>query len=90
MHFHAFVNTFILYPIYLGPYEVIRQVKNDVEVRDLVRGNIKVFHVERLKIFHGSKEEAFRLAKIDTDHHPKINNYLDIVNGSSEIMQLNS
>jgi hypothetical protein len=56
-----------LYPIYLGPYEVIQQTKNDVEVRDLIRGNIKVFHVERLKIFHGPREEAYRLAKIDAD-----------------------
>jgi hypothetical protein len=58
-----------LHPLYLGPFEVIQQVKNDVEVRDLIRGNIKTLHVERLKIFHGTRDEAYRLAKIDFDQY---------------------
>lgn len=56
-----------LHPLYLGPFEVIRQVKNDVECRNLIHGTISVFHVERLKIFHGTTEDAFKMAQIDND-----------------------
>jgi hypothetical protein len=56
-----------LSPRYLGPFEVIQQKKNDVECRNLIQGNISIFHVERLKIFHGTREEAVELAKIDND-----------------------
>ena len=34
---------------YTGPYEVIQQLKNDVECRHVVMGNIKVLHVTRRK-----------------------------------------
>ncbi|KAG9292464.1 hypothetical protein G9A89_000462 [Geosiphon pyriformis] len=56
-----------LSPKFLGPYEVIKQYKNDVTCKHIVLGNIKDFHVTRLKIFHGSREEAVRIAKLDND-----------------------
>jgi hypothetical protein len=47
-----------LTPKYSGPYTVIDQVKNDVHVRHLIRDSVSVVHVERLKIFRGSIEDA--------------------------------
>jgi hypothetical protein len=64
-----------LTPKFAGPYEVINQHKNDVQCKDMIQGEVKKFHVERLKLFHfeGSpedmKKEAFRLAQIDNDQH---------------------
>ena len=52
---------------YTGPYEVIQQRKNDVECRHVVMGNIKVLHVTRLKLFTGSREEAYQAALLDAD-----------------------
>lgn len=54
---------------FLGPYEVLQQDKNDVKCKHVVMGFIKTFHVERLKIFHGTKEEAFNIALQDADQH---------------------
>ena len=56
-----------LSPKFSGPYEVIQQVKNDIECRHLVQGGTKVLHVSRVKLFHGDKEQAYKLAKIDMD-----------------------
>jgi len=56
-----------LTPKFLGPFEVITQYKNDVTCKHIVLGNVKVFHVTRLKIFHGSRDEAIRIAKLDND-----------------------
>ena len=50
-----------------GPYEVIRQVKNDVEARHLNLGSISTMPVDRLSIFTGSREEGIRLAMEDAD-----------------------
>ena len=58
-----------LAPEFLGPYEVVIQVKNDVEVRDLIYGHIKFFPVDRLKPFHGTKEDAISLAQQDADQY---------------------
>jgi uncharacterized ubiquitin-like protein YukD len=58
-----------LQPLYRGPFEVIAQVKNDVEVRNLIRGNVMKLHVSRLKIFHGNKEEALKMAQLDNDEY---------------------
>ena len=52
---------------YKGPYEVLRQVKDEVEGRHLALGSIKLLLVERLKIFVGSKDDAFKLAMEDAD-----------------------
>ena len=56
-----------LSPDFLGPFEVISQNKNDVTTRNLVYGNVRDYHVERLKPFFGSREDAVDLAKRDTD-----------------------
>jgi hypothetical protein len=56
-----------LSPRFLGPFEVVQQVKNDVEVRNLIVGNLQRFHVDRLKLFHGSKDQAFSMAQLDND-----------------------
>jgi hypothetical protein len=52
---------------YKGSYEVLRQVKNEVEGRHLALGSIKLLLVKRLKIFVGSKDDAFKLAMVDAD-----------------------
>ena len=52
---------------YLGPFEVKRQYKNDVEVQHMSTGAIHTFHVTRLKLFIGTVEEAKRLAQLDGD-----------------------
>jgi hypothetical protein len=56
-----------LSPKFLGPYEVIVQRSNDVECRDIIHGNVKTFHVGRLKLFKGSLEDARRMAMVDND-----------------------
>jgi hypothetical protein len=50
-----------------GPFEVIRQVKNDVEVRHLNLGSISLLPVDRLSLFSGTREEGIRLAMEDAD-----------------------
>jgi hypothetical protein len=54
---------------YLGPYEVITHIKNDVTVRNLISSAISVFHVERLKLFFGSAEAAYDAALRDSDQY---------------------
>jgi len=58
-----------LTPKFVGPYEVIEQTKNDVRCRHIIMGNVQEFHVTRLKIFHGSLEDAKRVAMIDNDQY---------------------
>lgn len=58
-----------LTPKFVGPFEVLEQVKNDVECRHVLHGYIKKFHVSRLKIFHGTKEKAKEVAQLDQDQH---------------------
>ena len=52
---------------YTGPFEVLRQHKNDVECRHLCMKTVHKFHVERLKLFHGNLSEAERVARLDFD-----------------------
>ena len=52
---------------YLGPFEVKHQYKNDVEVQHMSIGSIHKFHVTRLKLFIGTREEAKILAQLDGD-----------------------
>ena len=58
-----------LHPIYLGPFEVIRQTKNDVEVRHLTTNTSSVFYVADLKVFYGSRADALQLATVDADQY---------------------
>ena len=55
---------------WLGPYQVVQQVKNDVTCKDLVSGSVmthKPFHLENLKLFEGSDTEAYAQALLDRD-----------------------
>ena len=54
-----------LSPPFLGPYQVIEQVVNDVHCRHVVLRTKHAYHVERFKPFFGSMEDAILLAKID-------------------------
>jgi hypothetical protein len=54
---------------FAGPYEVIQQYNNDVEVRNLIHGNILTFPVDRLKPFFGSEKDAFQSAMLDNDQY---------------------
>lgn len=56
-----------LHPRFRGPFEVIRQVSNDVECKNIITGMISTFHVERLKPFFGSYDSAFAAAQLDND-----------------------
>jgi hypothetical protein len=58
-----------LYFEYLGPFLVLSQVKNDVQVRNLVYDSIHSFFVEDLKLFHGSLEQAIDAARRDNDQY---------------------
>ena len=58
-----------LTPQFLGPYRVIGQVKNDVHCRHIVTEVVKVYHVERLKIYSGSEEDAYTAAMVDYDQY---------------------
>jgi hypothetical protein len=52
---------------FLGPFEVLKQSKNDVTCRHVSMGNIKVYHVTTLKLFSGTPEEAYTAAIQDGD-----------------------
>jgi hypothetical protein len=54
-----------LAPTWMGPYEVVEQVKNDVECVHINLRTCNKFHVSRLKPFFGSREEALEVAKLD-------------------------
>jgi hypothetical protein len=58
-----------LSPKYVGPYSVIQQHKNDVTAKHIILGHIKYFHVTRLKIFHGTLEEAKAVAMLDCNQY---------------------
>ncbi len=47
-----------LAPRYTGPYQVIKQVKNDVEVRHVIMGNVATFSIEDLIVFSGDIKSA--------------------------------
>ena len=54
---------------FLGPYEVIKQYKNDVTVKNLIDGSVKEFSLEDLKLYTGNKEAGVELALQDTQQH---------------------
>jgi RNase H-like domain found in reverse transcriptase len=52
-------------PDWLGPYEVISQNKNDITCKHVVLHSIHTFHVSRVKPFFGSRDDAYKCAKLD-------------------------
>jgi hypothetical protein len=54
---------------YLGPYEVINQTSNDVFCRQLATGESRKFDVSDLRLYAGSREDAFDMACRDQDQH---------------------
>ena len=54
-----------LSPIWLGPYEVMSQTNNDITVRHVVLHSTTVLHVDRVKPFFGTREDAITLARHD-------------------------
>eukprot|EP01042_Synura_sphagnicola_P005257 gene5257-biopygen5596 len=58
-----------LSPRFAGPFKVISQYKNDVQAQHLSSGEAKTLHVSRLKLFHGSEQDAFNMAMLDRDQY---------------------
>jgi hypothetical protein len=58
-----------LSPSYAGPFEVLSHYQNDVTCRHLILHYIEKFHVSRLGMFHGSADEAAKMAMLDKDQH---------------------
>jgi len=56
-----------LTPRYRGPYEVVRQVKNDIECKHLAGGATEFLHVEDVQLFIGSRTQALEAANWDAD-----------------------
>ena len=58
-----------LIPRYRGPFQVIKQVKNDVECQHLATGVFHTLDVEKIQLFIGSSEEAKEAANWDADQY---------------------
>ena len=58
-----------LSPNWLGPYEVIKQIKNDIECFHINLKSKATFHVSRVKPFFGTREEALEVAKYDRNQY---------------------
>jgi len=54
---------------FAGPFEVLSQSKNDVECRHLCVKTVHKFHVERLKLYVGTRADAERVAQVDHDQY---------------------
>ncbi len=54
---------------FLGPYEVISHKQNDVTCRNLITDAISVFHSNRVKIFIGTRDQAYDAALRDTEQY---------------------
>ena len=54
---------------FMGPFEVFAQKKNDIECRHLCTKALHTLHVERLKAYFGSREDAEKAARIDYVQH---------------------
>jgi hypothetical protein len=54
---------------FAGPFEVITQVKNDVKCKHVVLGTEREFYVGDVKLFYGSREDAYQLALNDADQY---------------------
>ena len=58
-----------LTPPNLGPYNVIRHTKNDIEVRHTHRTKLEVLQAEKVFPFWGSREDAERVAANDDNEY---------------------
>jgi len=58
-----------LTPKFRGPYEVIQQIKNDVECRHLSTGAVDFLDVEKVQLFDSSREDAIEAANWDADSY---------------------
>ena len=58
-----------LSPVYAGPFEVLSHYQNDVSCRHLVLHYVEKFHVDKLGMFHGTPEDAYKMALLDRDQH---------------------
>jgi hypothetical protein len=54
-----------LFANYEGPFEVVQHNENDVQVRSLITGVLSILHSSTLKLFLGTRDEAYELAKTD-------------------------
>lgn len=52
-----------------GPYKVVSQEKNDVQVRSLVYDNIITFNLDHLKVLIGTEAEARAMALLDKNQY---------------------
>jgi hypothetical protein len=58
---------------YKGPYVVLSQYKNDVTCKHANVDTIQVFHIDRVKPFYGSLEEATVQAQVDYQQFAALN-----------------
>ena len=58
-----------LTPKYEGPYVVLSRHKADYDCKHVAMGNIVTLHMDRLKPFFGTKEEALEMAMLDPSWH---------------------
>jgi hypothetical protein len=58
-----------LHPIYLGPFEVASQTKNDVSLIHMATGKTSIAFVGDLKAFFGDRVAASALASVDADQY---------------------
>ena len=54
---------------FAGPFEVIEQLKNDIKCKHVVLGTEREFYVGNVKLFQGSRDEAYELALLDADQY---------------------
>jgi hypothetical protein len=56
--------------LFAGPYEVVSHSNNEVITKDLLSGVIKApLHSSQLKLFYGSLDQAFDMARLDQDQY---------------------
>jgi hypothetical protein len=58
-----------LTPRYSGPYIVSLVYKSDITCSHIVTGKSRVLHMENIKPYFGSKEDAYKAALVDDDQH---------------------
>ena len=54
---------------YSGPYVIIAVYKADITCKHIVTSKLKVFHMDDVKLFIGSAEDAYKAAQTDDDQY---------------------